>query len=77
MWAADLAALPGVRVVPAVDAIGRGVLADDQQLAHAGRDQPLGLAQHRMGGARLTSLPRMSGMMQNRHVWLQPSEIFR
>ena len=26
---------------------------------------------------RETSLPRMSGMMQNLHLWSQPSEILR
>ena len=49
---ADLAALPGMDVVLAVDAVGAGVLADDEELAHAGRDQPLGLAQDGVGGAR-------------------------
>ncbi len=43
--AADRAAAPVVGVVAAVGAVGGGVLADDEELAHAGRDQPLGLAQ--------------------------------
>ena len=50
--AADLAPAPGMGVVPAVDAVGAGVLADDQELLDAGRDQPLRLAQHRVGRAR-------------------------
>ena len=45
MWRADLAAVPVMGVVAAVGAVGRGVLADDEKLAHPGRDQPLGLAQ--------------------------------
>ena len=48
---ADLAALPGVGVVPAVDAVGGGVLADDEELADAGGDELLGLAQDGVGGA--------------------------
>ncbi len=39
---------PVVRLVPAVGAVGRGVLADDEKLAHPGGDQPLGFAQDRM-----------------------------
>ena len=49
---ADLAALPGVGVVPAVDAVGGGVLADDEELADAGGDELLGLAQDGVGRAR-------------------------
>ena len=36
-----------------VNAVGGGVLADDQQFFHAIVDQPLGFAHHRMGGAAL------------------------
>ena len=47
----DLAALPQPRLLADVDAVGRGVLADDQQLLRARRDQLLGLAQDRVGAA--------------------------
>ena len=43
------AAAPVARRIADVDAIGGGVLRDDQKLLHPGRDQPLGLAQH-VGG---------------------------
>ena len=72
----DVRAVPVRLGVAEVHAIGRGVLADDQQLAHAALHQLLGLADDRMGG-RDCSRPRMSGMMQNLHLWLQPSEILR
>ena len=49
---ADLASPPRMGVVLAVDAVGAGVLADNQQLLHAGGDQLLGLAQHGVRGAR-------------------------
>ena len=48
---ADLAALPRPGGVADVDAVGRGVLADDQQFLRAGGDQLLGLAQDRVGAA--------------------------
>ena len=48
---AHLAALPRPGGVAEVDAIGRGVLADDQQLLRPGGDQLLGLAQDRVGAA--------------------------
>ena len=41
----------GRGLVADVDAVGRGVLADDQQLLRAGGDQLLGLAQDRVGAA--------------------------
>ena len=47
-----LAVLPLARGVFDVDAVGRGVLRDHQQFLDAGRDQPLGLAQHVGGGPR-------------------------
>ena len=47
-----LAVLPAARGVFDVDAVGRGVLRDHQQFLDAGRDQPLGLAQHVGGRAR-------------------------
>ncbi len=46
---AHLAAFPRARGVFQVDAVGRRVLGDDQQLLDPGGDQPLGLAQH-VGG---------------------------
>ena len=49
---AHLAVAPLARGVFDVDAIGGGVLRDDQQLLHAGFDQFLGLAQHIGGRAR-------------------------
>ena len=48
---ADFAVFPRPRLVADVDAIGRGVLADDQQLLGARGDQLLGLAQDRVGAA--------------------------
>ena len=50
--AADLALFPGVHVVLAIQPIGRGILADHQQFAHARVHQLFRLAQHRMGRAR-------------------------
>ena len=44
-----LAAFPVARRVFQVDAIGRGVLGNDQEFLDAGGDQPFGLAQH-VGG---------------------------
>ncbi len=44
-----VAVLPGARRVFEIDAIGRGVLRNDQEFLDAGGDQPLGLAQH-VGG---------------------------
>ena len=43
--------MPHARLVADVDAIGRGVLADDQKLLGAGLDQLLGLAKDRVGPA--------------------------
>ena len=51
MWARTSLALPRPRLVADVDAIGRRVLADDQQFLGAGGDQLLGLAQDRVGAA--------------------------
>ena len=51
-FGADLAVAPRALGVFDVDAIGRGVLRDDQQFLDAGLDQPLGLAQHVVGRAR-------------------------
>ena len=51
MCGADFAALPRRGCVADVDAIGRGVLADDQQFLGPGGDQLLGLAQDRVGAA--------------------------
>ena len=48
----QLAALPLARGIPDVDAVGRGILGDDQQLLHPGGDQPLGFAQNVGGRAR-------------------------
>ncbi len=45
----DLAAFPGAGLVADVDAVGRRVLADHEQLARAGRDELLRLAQDRVG----------------------------
>jgi len=46
--------LPAPRTggVVQVDPVGGGILAYHQELLHPGADQPLGLAQHRPGGAR-------------------------
>jgi hypothetical protein len=44
-------AAPGVGQVPDVRAVGAGVLRDDQQLAHPGAHEALGLAQHLADGA--------------------------
>ena len=44
-----LAVLPWARRVFEIDAIGRGVLRNDQQFLDAGGHQPFGLAQH-VGG---------------------------
>ena len=49
---AHVALLPAARRVFHVDAVGAGVLRDDQQFLHAGLHQPLGLAQHVGGRAR-------------------------
>ena len=51
-FGADLAVLPRALGIFQVDAIGRGVLRDDQQFLDAGLDQPLGLAQHVIGRPR-------------------------
>ena len=51
MWARTSLALPRTRLVADVDAIGAGVLADDQQFLGARGDQFLGLAQDRVGTA--------------------------
>jgi hypothetical protein len=48
---ADLAAVPVAGGVAEVDAVGAGVLGDDQELLGAGGDQGLGLAEHVGGGA--------------------------
>src|SRR3546814_18872765 len=48
---AHLAAVPLARVVTDVDALGRGILADDQQLLRPRRDELFGLAQHRVDAA--------------------------
>ena len=48
---AHLAAVELRRPILDVDAIGAGVLADDQQFLDAGLDQPLGLVEHRGHGA--------------------------
>ena len=48
---ADLFTLPHPRLMPDVDAIGAGVLTDDQQLPRSGSDELLGLAQYRVGAA--------------------------
>ncbi len=68
--------LPPALGVFDVEAVGRGVLADDQQLLDAGLHQAFGLAHH-LGHGRLASRPRRLGMMQNEQRLLQPSEIFR
>ena len=47
----DMRAVAPFLGVAAVESVGGGVLRDHQQFAHAGFDQPLGLADHRMGGA--------------------------
>ena len=47
----DMGAVPPLLGMAQVKAIGRGVLADHQQFAHAAGDQLLGLAHHRMGRA--------------------------
>src|SRR6056297_2530743 len=46
----DFPALPVVGLVARVDAVGAGVLADDQQFAHAAIDQLLGFLQHHADG---------------------------
>ncbi len=43
--------LPFARLVPDIDAIGRGVLADHQQLLRPCRDELFSLAQHRVDAA--------------------------
>ena len=48
---ADFLALPRPGLVPEVDAVGAGVLADDQQFPGARGDELLGLAQDRVGAA--------------------------
>ena len=45
-FCAHLAVAPFARRVFKVDAIGRRVLGDHQQFFHAGRNEPLRLAQH-------------------------------
>ena len=50
--AAHLTVFPGVHIVLAVQPVGRGVLRNHQQFAHARIHQLLRLAQHRMGRAR-------------------------
>ena len=47
-----LAALPRARRVFEIDAIGRGILRDDQKFLDPGGDQPFGLAQHLVGRPR-------------------------
>ena len=46
---AHLPVAPEARLVLHVDAVGAGVLRDDEDLLHAGLHEPLGLAQH-LGG---------------------------
>ncbi len=72
----DRLAVPEARAVLHVHAVGRGVLADHQQLLHAAFEQRLGLGQHIADG-RDTRSPRIDGMMQKVQRWLQPSLIFR
>jgi hypothetical protein len=45
--------------VPDVDAIGRGILADDEEFLHPRLDQLLRFAQHRMGGAADEAAPHV------------------
>ena len=71
-----LAALPLARGVFDVDAIGRGILRDDQQLLHPAATSRS--ASHKTSAAgRETRSPRSLGMMQKVQRLLQPSEIFR
>jgi len=49
---AHVAVLPAAPGVFQVQPVGRGVLGDDQQLLHAGFDQPLGFTQYVGGRAR-------------------------
>ena len=60
-----------------VDAVGGGVLADDQQFLGAGRDQAFRPRAARAAAGREARSPRIWGMMQKEQRWLQPSEIFR
>ena len=48
----ERAPLPEARAVAHVDAVGARVLRHDQELAHAGREQPLRFRQHFADGAR-------------------------
>ncbi len=73
---ANLAILPQARLILQVDAVGAGVLRDDQDLLHAGFDQ-LSASRSTSPAGRLTRSPRSFGMMQNEQRLLQPSEIFR
>ena len=59
-----------------VDAVGAGVLADDEQLLDAGLEQRRASASTSPTG-RDTRSPRRLGMMQKVQRWLQPSLIFR
>jgi hypothetical protein len=72
----DRLAVPEAGSVTHIDAIGRRVLADDQQFLHAAFEQGLASFSTSPTG-RLTRSPRMEGMMQNVQRWLQPSLIFR
>ena len=73
---ADLAALPGVDVMLAVHAIGGGVLQITSS-SFTPASTSFSASRSTAWAGRLTQRPRMSGMMQNLHLWLQPSEIFR
>jgi hypothetical protein len=59
-----------------IDAVGAGVLRNDQQLLDAG---PASTSASRSTSpiGRETRSPRSDGMMQKVQRWLQPSEIFR
>ena len=51
-FGANLAILPRAVGIFDIDAVGRGVLRDDEQFLDAGTDQPFRLAQHVIGRAR-------------------------
>ena len=70
-------ALPRALGIFDVEAVGAGVLADDEQFLHARLHEALGFGHHMVDRAAEARSPRSAGMMQNEQRLLQPSEIFR
>ena len=58
-----------------VDAVSAGILADDEKLTDAARNELLGLLHHIGGGAARQHAPQLRDDAEE-HLLLQPSEIF-